>query len=54
MTDRPGCSQKRGKDILPSYPAPARPDQDGPHDVPDDQVIDKTLPNSPADRGRPT
>jgi hypothetical protein len=28
------------------------PDEDGPHDVPDDKVIDKTLPAKPAsDRG---
>jgi len=26
---------------------PPTPDQDGPHDVPDEQVIEKTLPNSP-------
>lgn len=35
-------------------PAPARPDEDGPHDVPDDQVIEKTLPSSPPERGRPS
>ncbi len=27
---------------------PPTPDEDGPHDVPDDQVIEKTLPAKPA------
>ena len=27
---------------------PPIPDEDGPHDVPDDKVIEKTLPTSPA------
>jgi hypothetical protein len=32
---------------------PHTPDQDGPHDVPDEQVIEKTLPNTPLpDRAR--
>lgn len=26
---------------------PAVPDEDGPHDVPDDKVIEKTLPSAP-------
>jgi hypothetical protein len=26
---------------------PPVPDEDGPHDVPDDQVIEKTLPSAP-------
>jgi hypothetical protein len=26
---------------------PPRPDEDGPHDVPDDAVIEKTLPSKP-------
>jgi len=26
---------------------PPTPDEDGPHDVPDDQVIEKTLPSTP-------
>lgn len=32
---------------------PPIPDQDGPHDVPDDEVIEKTLPaGEPRSRGR--
>lgn len=27
---------------------PPTPDEDGPHDVPDDKVIEKTLPAKPA------
>lgn len=27
--------------------APPVPDEDGPHDVPDEQVIEKTLPTAP-------
>jgi hypothetical protein len=27
------------------------PDEDGPHDVPDDTVIEKTLPTTPVDGG---
>jgi hypothetical protein len=27
------------------------PDEDGPHDVPDDKVIEKTLPTPPVDGG---
>jgi len=31
---------------------PHQPDEDGPHDVPDDKVIEKTLPsNSARDKG---
>jgi hypothetical protein len=26
---------------------PSTPDEDGPHDVPDEQVIEKTLPTAP-------
>lgn len=31
---------------------PPTPDEGGPHDVPDDKVIEKTLPKSPASGGR--
>ena len=31
---------------------PPMPDEDGPHDVPDDEVIEKTLPASEPDKGR--
>jgi hypothetical protein len=27
-----------------------KPDEDGPHDVPDEQVIEKTLPSQPVPR----
>lgn len=30
---------------------PPIPDEDGPHDVPDDKVIEKTLPERPRDGG---
>ena len=41
------------EDVDPSVgEAPATPDEDGPHDVPDDTVIEKTLPSVPvADDG---
>jgi hypothetical protein len=36
-----------GEDLVPPIP-----DEDGPHDVPDDKVIEKTLPTKPiADDG---
>ncbi len=35
-----------GGDRVESQPPPV-PDEDGPHDVPDDQVIEKTLPTGP-------
>lgn len=31
---------------------PPTPDEDGPHDVPDDTVIEKTLPAKPLGTGR--
>ena len=31
--------------------APPVPDEDGPHDVPDDKVIEKTLPTTPLREG---
>ncbi|MGZ5786654.1 MAG: hypothetical protein ACXWJM_12095 [Ramlibacter sp.] len=40
-----------GDDRVEGQPAPT-PDEDGPHDVPDDKVIEKTLPSTkPADKG---
>ena len=44
-------SQQQGEqaaddDIVEGQPPPT-PDQDGPHDVPDDTVIEKTLPTGP-------
>lgn len=38
-------------EVLANDQPSAQPDQDGPHDVPDDQVIDKTLPKQPIDDG---
>ena len=32
---------------------PPIPDEDGPHDVPDDKVIEKTLPTSPVKESGP-
>jgi hypothetical protein len=44
-------SPQSGDDRVEGQPAPS-PDEDGPHDVPDDKVIEKTLPSSkPADKG---
>lgn len=39
----------RGADSNESPPdqIPPIPDEDGPHDVPDDKVIEKTLPTKP-------
>ena len=34
-------------DEAPEDHVPPTPDEDGPHDVPDDQVIEKTLPTVP-------
>lgn len=31
-----------------------KPDEDGPHDVPDDKVIEKTLPSKPGSAIKPT
>jgi hypothetical protein len=40
-----------GDDRVEGQPAPS-PDEDGPHDVPDDKVIEKTLPTTrPGDKG---
>ena len=49
--DRAGDAEDPGNELPPS------PDEDGPHDVPDDQVIEATLPATPPpgkdkDRGR--
>jgi hypothetical protein len=46
MFPKPGADQPRHD------PAPT-PDEDGPHDVPDDAVIEKTLPSRPL-RGEDT
>jgi hypothetical protein len=43
-------------DDLPEEPARIMPDEDGPHDVPDDMVIERTLPSTPrsdSDAGGP-
>ncbi|HEX9718416.1 MAG TPA: hypothetical protein VGA59_01690 [Ramlibacter sp.] len=34
-------------DDSPDGQVPPIPDEDGPHDVPDDKVIEKTLPTTP-------
>jgi hypothetical protein len=36
-----------GSDVPADGQPLATPDEDGPHDVPDDQVIEKTLPTVP-------
>jgi hypothetical protein len=35
----------------PAEEFPPVPDEDGPHDVPDDKVIEKTLPTVPVGEG---
>ena len=35
----------------PAEEFPPTPDEDGPHDVPDDKVIEKTLPTGPVGEG---
>jgi hypothetical protein len=51
-TQRPAESDVDG-DPPPDHEIPPIPDEDGPHDVPDDQVIEKTLPSVPiADQDR--
>jgi hypothetical protein len=42
--NRPG-SASDSDDALDGQPRPI-PDEDGPHDVPDEKVIEKTLPSS--------
>ena len=36
-----------GSGQLPDEGMTPTPDEDGPHDVPDDQVIEKTMPSTP-------
>jgi hypothetical protein len=66
MLDDPGSHQETpmatpqnptgsddSRESLDGQPPPV-PDEDGPHDVPDDKVIEKTLPSAPiADSGGP-
>jgi hypothetical protein len=42
-----GSDAEEPQDGIPS----AVPDEDGPHDVPDDKVIEKTLPSKPVGEG---
>ena len=44
--NRPGSASDG--DELPDGRVPPIPDEDGPHDVPDEKVIEKTLPTTPA------
>jgi hypothetical protein len=39
-------AEETGDESTRSQPPPT-PDEDGPHDVPDDKVIEKTLPTGP-------
>jgi hypothetical protein len=46
---RPGSTVDPGESPDDHHPVP---DEDGPHDVPDEKVIDKTLPTAPVpDKG---
>ena len=42
----PGDAADRDDALDDRFPPPI-PDEDGPHDVPDDKVIEKTLPTTP-------
>lgn len=44
QTSDPGSERPRADEFPPV------PDEDGPHDVPDDQVIEKTLPSTSPDK----
>jgi hypothetical protein len=44
--NRPGSASDG--DESPDGQVPPIPDEDGPHDVPDEKVIEKTLPTKPA------
>ena len=51
-TQRPAGSAADDDESLDDHVSPT-PDEDGPHDVPDDTVIESTLPTKPMpDRGR--
>jgi hypothetical protein len=50
-TQKPQQSEE-ADDRLVDGQAPHQPDEDGPHDVPDDKVIEKTLPSAPPDDAR--
>jgi hypothetical protein len=43
--NRPGSADD--SDESPDREVPPTPDEDGPHDVPDEKVIEKTLPARP-------
>jgi hypothetical protein len=45
-TQRPGHGSAESDESAEDQ-FPPSPDEDGPHDVPDDQVIEKTLPSTP-------
>jgi len=50
---RPGSAD--GSDDEPADRSPPVPDQEGPRDVPDEQVIEKTIPSRPRhDRDLPS
>lgn len=40
-----------GSDEQPDHDMKPIPDEDGPHDVPDDLVIEKTMPSTPVRTG---
>ena len=44
--NKPGSASD--SDESPDREVPPIPDEDGPHDVPDEKVIEKTLPSHPA------
>ena len=44
--NRPGSASDREESL--DGQGPPIPDEDGPHDVPDEKVIEKTLPTHPA------
>ena len=47
----PRDAESKTPDDLAGGQGAATPDEDGPHDVPDEKVIEKTLPSVPVDLG---
>lgn len=48
-SERPASAD--GSDEQPDQHVTPTPDEDGPHDVPDEQVIEKTMPSTPLRSG---
>lgn len=51
MAPRERPDSADGSDEQPDERVTPIPDEDGPHDVPDEQVIEKTMPSTPPGSG---